>query len=101
MSQKAPNNAYILADGRCIEIIDRLNSLDADGNREAMCRVYTEPGTLFDEPLPSTAVGIFVFRRGRNIRNDVVSEALIRQKAIKFDTEAGTVFHGILHDVAN
>ena len=57
----APDNVYILRDGRCVEIRHPVTT-HTDGTKQYMCEVYEGTEAAFLEPCNSSIVNIYICR---------------------------------------
>ena len=56
ISMKKPDNAFLLTDSSCCEVVDKSGNLD--GNETYLCRVYERTGALFSTPCDSRLIGV-------------------------------------------
>ena len=102
ISQKSPDNAYILNNGTCAIVTARLNERGPEEDRKAICILYTDPQPFFVEPCNSKLLDIYEFRRRNHAGNGVTSvilESRIVKKAIMTAVHNDrVVFQGILHE---
>ncbi len=58
VSVKAPNNAFILGDTSCCEVVNKACYPDEEGNDNYMCQVYERSEALFMSPCDSHIIGV-------------------------------------------
>ena len=56
---KKPDNAFVLQNGFCCEVLQKANHCDENGNTLYQCRVYEHLCPLFNTPCDSRIVGIY------------------------------------------
>ncbi len=99
-SIKRPDNAYIVNNSICCEVLEKANHCDENGDTLYQCRVYENLCPMFDTPCDSQIVGIYK-AKNRYARVKFLPSAHLKQQAIRFevDGEEATVFMAILHTV--
>ena len=99
-STRMPDNAYILDNRICCEILEKENHCDENGNTLYRCRVYELLSPLFDSPCDSRIVGIYQ-ANNRYAKVKFLPSVHFKQKAIKVDVEGEetTIFMVILHTI--
>ncbi|XP_069170795.1 jerky protein homolog-like [Procambarus clarkii] len=56
---KAPNNAYLLNNETCCQVLDTVSDTDENGDSMFLCRVYSRSIPLFETPCNSKLIGSF------------------------------------------
>ena len=100
ISEKKPDNAYILSTVSCCEVVAITNKIhDEENNRELLCRVYERTEPLFREPCDSRIVGIYSAYT-RHTHMQIIPENKLERRAIMIGMDQGTraVFLAILHE---
>ena len=97
---KKPDNAFILENGFCCEVLQKASHCDENGNTLYQCRVYEHLCPLFNTPCDSRIVGIYR-ANSRSSRVKLLPSVSFAQKAIMFEIggEDTTIFMAILHTV--
>lgn len=96
---KKPNNAYILTNSSCCEVIDKTDHHDEIGNQLYMCRVYERTEPLFNNPCDSRLVDVHKGNQ-RWTTVKMLSAQCLHKKAIMVDLEHNKiVFMAILHSI--
>ena len=94
---KRPDNAFILTDSACCEVVQKLDYVDHNGNEQFSCRVYQRTEALFVNPCDSRLAGVFKANARWTTMKVLSSQALTRN-AIKFELgPSKIVFMAILH----
>ena len=98
ISLKAPDNAFMLSDSSCGEVIDRAGSTCDNDKELFLCRIYKKAEPFFTIPCDSRLVGIHE-ATDRWTTMKVPSSRKLKKKAIKTDLGSGKIlFMAILHD---
>lgn len=94
ISTKRPNNAYLLDDFTCCEVVE----VTHEKNEMVTCRLYTRSGSLFHHPCDSSIIGVYkVCDVHTHIRR--LSATRLLTRAMMVDREDGkAIFMAILHD---
>ena len=58
IDRRAPDNGFVLKDGRLIEVVERANQ-----RGYVMARVFTDPKPLFEDPMDSRVIGVYSLNR--------------------------------------
>ena len=58
ISLKAPDNAFLLNDSSCGEVVERADNRHENQNEVFVCRVYEKTEPLFSSPCDSCLIGI-------------------------------------------
>ena len=61
------------------------------------CRVYKRPESVFNAPCDSKMLGIFYFNCTHRPTNEILALNKNIRKAVKYETNNGTVFHVLRH----
>ena len=94
---KRPDNAFILTDSACCEVVQKLDYVDHNSNEQFSCRVYQRTEALFVNPCDSRLVGVFKANARWTTMKVLCSQALTRN-AIKFELgPSKIIFMAILH----
>ena len=56
ISLKKPDNAFLLSNSSCCEVVDKVGNLD--GDETYLCRVYERTNALFVTPCDSRLIGV-------------------------------------------
>ena len=56
---KRPNNAYILSNTRCCEVLSEENQVDGDNEKLLMCRIFHRTEPYFNVPCNSSIIGVY------------------------------------------
>ncbi|XP_060754279.1 uncharacterized protein LOC132865788 [Neoarius graeffei] len=78
VSTKSPNNAFVLPNHSCCEVIHAVNMPEDS----FMCRVYEHSEAVFTEPCDSRIIGVYSVHR-RNAHMRVVSAERLTMRAIR------------------
>ena len=94
---RRPDNAFILSDSACCEVVEKLSNVNDNGDEQFSCRVYQRTDALFANPCDSRLIGVFqVNQRWTTIK--VLSSHDLTKKAIKVELGCNKiVFMAILH----
>ena len=98
ISTKRPNNAYILSNSSCCEVVDTSREVDENQRQKYLCRVYERVVPLFNNPCDSSIIG--ALKAHRQISSmKLLSESTLQRKAIIIDNQVGTdiIFLAVLH----
>ena len=94
---KKPDNAFILTDLTCCEVVEKVGNPNQNGNELCLCRVYEKTETLFASPCDSRLIGVHKATVRRTTMK-VLPSHLLQRKAIKIDLgHEKTVFMAVLH----
>ncbi len=97
ISLTKPDNAFILTDLTCCEVVDKVGNPDQNGNELYLCRVYERTDTLFSSPCDSRLIGVHK-ATVRWTTMKVLPSHQLKRKAIKIDLgHEKTVFMAVLH----
>lgn len=98
ISTSRPNNAFIISDTSCCEVVGFANTLDEDNRKKIMCRVYTICEPLQMQPCDLSIIGALK-TRDRDSRMKEISTTILQQKAIMITRENGyKYFIALLHE---
>lgn len=96
---KKPNNAFIIDQRTCCEVVAKTNQKDQEGNILLLCRLYERPDALFLEPCDSRIISVFKAAR-RNSRMKLIPMDCLRSQAILIDEGENTItFMAVLHEI--
>ena len=96
LSEKPPNNAYLLQDGRCCEVL-RVMALQENEDRKIQCRVYTRCTSIFQQPCDSSLIGAYKVQR-HYAHVKAISAARLKTRAFMIEQKDMAVFLAILHE---
>lgn len=98
ISTESPNNAFVLEDTSCCEVIRTINVPDQEVS--FMCRVYERAEPLFMEPCDSRIIGVYRVHT-KNAHMRAVPAECLTWRAIRLEqTERSTcIFLGLLHEL--
>ena len=97
VSSKSPNNAFVLNNSSCCEVVNRHGEPDGRGDQLFCCRVYERTEPYFVNPCDSRLVGIHKANlRWTCLR--LLSSRLLTKRAMKVDLgENQFLFMALLH----
>lgn len=86
-------SAYVLSGGQCCEVLQV-----ADKEQRVLCRVYSKPEPLFDNPCMSFLIGAYKYKKNHNTIS-WISKTELTKHAIKISTEERSeIFLSVLHE---
>ena len=94
---KKPNNAYILNDHSCCEVVKATNLQDESGNELFTCRVYDHTEPEFQSPCDSRIVGVHKTSLHHTTMKNIPSQLLVKQAIMIPHALNKIVFMAILH----
>ena len=97
VSVKKPNNAYILNDHSCCEVIDTINQQSEDGNQLFTCRIYESTIGLFNSPCDSRLIGIHRASSRQTSMKVLSSQTLVKRAMMIYLELNKIVFMALLH----
>ena len=97
VSVKKPNNAYILNDHSCCEVIDTINQQSEDGNQLFKCRIYESTIGLFNSPCDSRLIGIHRASSRQTSMKVLSSQTLVKRAMMIYLELNKIVFMALLH----
>ena len=56
---RRPDNAFILSDSACCEVVEKLGYVNDNGDEQFSCRVYQQTDALFANPCDPRLIGVF------------------------------------------
>ena len=90
---KAPNNAYLLDDNSCCDV---LQAIDASDKYMIKCRIYERSSSLFDHPCDSTIIGAYIVNtKYSKIR--IIPATKLKTRAVRIERSNNLIFLAILH----
>lgn len=93
ISTKTQDSAYVLSGGQCCEVLQV-----ADKEQRVLCRVYSKPEPLFDNPCMSFLIGAYKYKKNHNTIS-WISKTELTKHAIKISTEERSeIFLSVLHE---
>ncbi|XP_069165150.1 uncharacterized protein [Procambarus clarkii] len=95
---KAPNNAYLLNNETCCQVLDTVSDTDENGDSMFLCRVYSRSIPLFEKPCNSKLIGAFKVLT-RNSSMKVIPARKLNRTGMMIETESANTFLSILHDL--
>lgn len=96
-SLKAPDNAFLLNDSSCGEVVERACNHHENQDELCVCRVYEKTEPLFTSPCDSRLIGIHK-ANSRSTTMKVLSSQNLKKQAMKVDLGSDKhLFMAILH----
>ena len=95
ISEKRPNNSFILNDVKCCEVVDILEGPGKDVTWR--CRVYHNPESVFENPCDSRVIGTFKCYRPDAVIK-IISKAENIRPAIMVLQDQSVLFLSVLHE---
>lgn len=93
---KKPNNAFILSDSSCCEVVE-VGCNDERGNKRFVCRLYERTEPLFVTPCDSRLIGVHKANQ-RWTSMKVLPPDVLHKKALKVDLGPTKIlFMALLH----
>ncbi|XP_076080684.1 uncharacterized protein LOC143051667 isoform X1 [Mytilus galloprovincialis] len=91
---KKPNNAFVLNNHTCCEVVGEIN-----GGKSILCRVYSRGEAIFNMPCDSRIIGGYRFEK-RFSQMKMLDVGLLNRQAIEInkDVDLHVTFLAILHD---
>ena len=86
VTDKRPNNAYILAGDECCEVRQLTSEKDASGNKLVMCRICASPDDLYDDPGDTRVIGAFKVN-WRRLYMKMIPEKSLTRRAIMINRD--------------
>ncbi|MGL5119564.1 MAG: hypothetical protein ACRC7H_10275, partial [Plesiomonas shigelloides] len=94
---KRPNNAFILAEGKCCEAIEERNESDDSGTPLLMCKCFERSEPLFRDPLDSRTLGCLKVQRRYSVMK-LIPERKLTRMAIMIEKGQELIFLAVLHE---
>ena len=94
---KKPNNAYILNDHSCCEVVKATNLRDGSGDELFTCRVYDRTEPEFQSPCDSRIVGVYKASLHHTTMKNIPSQLLVKQAIMIPRGLNKVVFMALLH----
>ena len=99
ISTKKPNNAFVLSNNSCCEVVEQTNQQDEQGNTLFTCRVYQRTDALFKLPCDSRLVGVYKTNTHHTTMKVIPTQQLVK-KAILFNNDPNKiVFMALQHSL--
>ena len=95
---KRPNNAYVLDDNSCCEVIETSPDQAENGEPVYICRIFSQTAPFFTSPCNSKLIGCFKSQASRNICK-IPRRRLNRRAILVERAQNKYVFMAILHEL--
>ena len=99
ISTKKPNNAFVLSNNSCCEVIEQTTQQDEQGYTLFTCRVYQRTDALFKSPCDSRLVGVYKTNTQHTAMKVIPTKQLVK-KAIMINIDPNRiVFMALQHSM--